>query len=233
MTAYHAKIRVRFRELERRILRFLGGLSNRDLEYEFVYRQVVGQHLSILDVGGSESLLPLQFAKRGQSVTVYDFREYSEQHPNLTSVQGDFLANELPDNCFDYVVMISTIEHIGFGSYGAPVYSDGDFKAISEATRVLKPSGRLVLTFPFASKEHHIAGFERWYDLERVKRLFEGMHIISEEYYIPHTIILGRVTKWVPASLEQITEVDDVVKRFGYQCNACYAVSPIPRPNFR
>lgn len=226
-------IRVRIRELQRRTVRFFGGLSNRDAEYDFAYRQVVGEGVSVLDVGGCDSLLPLSFAKSGYSVTVFDFRMYPEKHPNLTTIQGDFLVNKLPDNIFDFVVMVSTIEHIGFGSYGAPVYEDGDFKAMAEAKRVLKPSGRIVLTFPFASKEHHVAGFERWYDLSRAQRLFEGMYILAEEYYVPRTTILGKVVKWLPASVEQITRVDDVVKRYGYQCNACYVVSPAPRPNFQ
>jgi SAM-dependent methyltransferase len=228
-----SRVRVRIRELQRRTLRFLGGLSNRDAEYDFAYRQVFGDGVNILDVGGCDSLLPLAFAKRGYSVTVFDFRVYPEQHPNLKTIQGDFLTNKLPDNSFDFVVMISTIEHIGFGSYGAPAYEDGDFRAMAEARRVLKPSGRIVLTFPFASKETIVPGFERWYDLPRVTRLFERMYVLAEEYYIPHTIIFGRAVKWLPASLEQITMVDDVVKRYGYQCNACYVVSPAPRPNFQ
>lgn len=233
MSAYHGRIRVRIRELERRAVRFLGGLSNRDAEYDFAYRQVIGEGRSVLDLGGSESLLPLQFAKRGHSVTVYDFREYPESHPNLASVQGDFLVNGLPDGSFDFVVMVSTIEHIGFGSYGAPVQTDADFAAMSEARRVLKPSGRIVVTFPFASKEHCIPHFERWYDLSRVQRLFEGMYVLAEEYYVPHTRVLGRVVKFLPASLEQIASVDDVVETYGCACNACYAVSPVPRAHFQ
>jgi SAM-dependent methyltransferase len=232
MGDYHSMIQVRIRELVRRTIRYLGGLSNRDAEYDFAYRQVVGERVSVLDVGGSESLLPLQLAKRGYSVTVYDFREYPEQHPNLSTIQGDFLANKIPDNSFDFVVMISTIEHIGFGSYGAPVYADGDFMAMSQAKRILKPSGRIVLTFPFASKEHIVTEFERWYDITRVQRLIEGMYVLAEEYYVPHTKVLGRVVKWLPASLEQIANTDDVVQRYGYQCNACYVVSPIPRSHF-
>lgn len=233
MSWQNRKASVRIRELQRRTLRFFGGLSNRDFEYDFAYRNVVGRCASVLDVGACESLLPLEFAKRGYSVTVYDFRKYPEYHPNVMTIQGDFLVNTLPDQSFDFVVMVSTIEHIGFGSYGAPAYSDGDLKAIQEAKRVLKPSGKIVLTFPFANKYHHVPGFERWYDLPRVKQLFEGMYVLAEEYYVPHTIILGRVVKWLPASLEEIVSVDDVVKRFGYQCNACYVVSPTPRPNFK
>lgn len=233
MTARHGKLRVRLRELARRTIRFFGGLSNRDLEYDFANRQVTGMGTRVLDVGGSESLLPLQLARRGLSVTVYDVRDYPERHPNLLALQGDFLTNRLPESTFDFVVMVSTIEHIGFGSYGGPVCPDGDFVALSEAKRVLKSGGRIVLTFPFASKEKLVAGFERWYDLSRVKRLFEGSFVLAEEYYIPHRTLFGRVVKWLPASLEQITAVDDVEKTYGYQCNACYVISPRPRPNFR
>jgi len=229
----HSRVLVRFRELARRMIRFLGGLSGRDFEYDFVYRQVVGEHLQILDVGGCESLLPLLFAQRGHSVTVYDFREYHERHPNLTSIQGDFLANALPAGSFDYVVMVSAIEHVGFGSYGAPTYEDGDLKAMAQIKRVLKPSGSIIVTFPFASKEHHVPGYERWYDLARVQRLFEGMHVLAEEYHIPEQRVLGKVFRWVPAALEQITAHDDVVQRYGCQCNACYTVSLTPRRNFR
>lgn len=232
MNSYRAKVRARIREFERRMTRFLGGLSNRDSEYDFAYRQVTGKQVNVLDIGGSESLLPLQFAKRGYTVTVYDFREYPEQHPNLTIVQGDFLTNKFPDNSFDFIVMISSIEHIGFGSYGAPVYQDGDFLVMSEAKRIIKPSGRIILTFPFASKEHIIPDFERWFDIERVQRLFKGLYVLAEEYYIPQTKIFGKNVKWLPASLEQIISTDDVVQKYGYQCNACYVVSPIPRSHF-
>jgi len=227
------KFFVRIRDLERRTLRFFGGLSNRDFEYDFAYRSVAGDNVSVLDVGGSESLMALIFAKRGFSVTVFDYREYQEHHQNIQSIQGDFLNNNIPAHTFDYITMISVIEHIGFGSYGAPVYNDGDFRAFSEAKRILKPTGKIIITVPFASKEQQIPGFERWYTISRIQQLFEGMHVLSEEYYIPDVLIFGRVVKWLPASLQQITQTDDVVKQYGYQCNACFTVSPEPRQNFQ
>jgi len=232
MMRIRSKIRSRIREIERRSLRFFGCLSNRDSEYEFAYWQVAGDNLEILDIGACESLLPMKFARDGHHVTVCDIREYPERHPNLVSIRGDFIECQLPEKAFDYVLLISTIEHIGFGSYGAPVYKDGDFLAMEKAKRVIKPTGRIVLTFPFASKENIVSRFERWYDIARVKRLFEGMHVLAETYFIPHTKIFGRIVKWVPATLEQINSVDDVVNKYGYQCNAYYTVSLSPRQNF-
>ncbi len=47
-----SRLGVRVREISRRCLRFVGGKSERDLEYDFVLRHVSGHSLQILDVGG-------------------------------------------------------------------------------------------------------------------------------------------------------------------------------------
>jgi hypothetical protein len=52
-------LKVRLREIARRTLRFIGGRSSRDVEYDFTYRNVLGSELRILDVGGCDRLLPL------------------------------------------------------------------------------------------------------------------------------------------------------------------------------
>lgn len=77
--------KARMREGARRILRLFGGRSSRDVEYDFTYRNVVGDQLRILDIGGCDSLLPIEFAKAGHMVTIYDLRPYPERHSNLQS----------------------------------------------------------------------------------------------------------------------------------------------------
>jgi SAM-dependent methyltransferase len=191
------------------LLHFLGGRSSRDVEYDFVWRNVVGQKLKILDIGGCDSLLPVVFAKQGHDVTVYDFRRYTERHANLVAIQGDFLYNDLPGHSFDYVILVSTIEHIGFGSYGAPRYEDGDIEVIKEVKRVLAEDGKVILTFPFAEREKEIRGFERWYDVDRVKRLK----------------VLNRWVKWVPAVLRQAQSSPEPS---GCPSVACFVVSLKP-----
>ncbi len=226
----HNKLLVRFRELMRRAIRILDYESNRDREYSFARRNIVGKGAKVLDIGGCESLLPLFLAKQGFQVVVYDFRKYSEHHPNLTSIQGDFLQNNLPENAFDYVVMISTIEHIGFESYGAPVYEDADFRVMSEVKRVLRPNGKIVITFPFTSKHKIIPRFQRLYDIDRVRRLFSSLHILAEEYYIPNRRLFKKWINFAPASLEEIQHVKEKIGSHG--C-ACYVVSPTPRIHFQ
>lgn len=150
-----SSLKVRMREMARRILRLFGGRSNRDVEYDFAYRNIGGKRLRILDIGGCDSLLPLFFARAGHSVTVYDFRRYPEKHPNLTVIQGDFLENQLPPCSFDAVVMVSTIEHIGLGGYGAPERADADFEVMQQLRGILANGGRVILTFPFNERESY------------------------------------------------------------------------------
>jgi SAM-dependent methyltransferase len=223
----HSRLKVRIREAERRFLRLFNCKSSRDVEYDFAHRNVFGDGLKILDIGGCESLLPLMLAKRGFKVTVYDFRHYTESHPNLTSIAGSFLENKLPDDCFDYVILVSTIEHIGFGSYQAPRYEDGDMKAMTEVKRLLSPDGRTILTFPFTDKHTVLEGFERWYDTNRVKELFQDMYILKEEHWVPEIKALGRWIKWKPGTLREAqTSLEDCDS----QSIACYVVSLNP-PN--
>ena len=212
------RLGVRLREILRRCLRLVGGRSERDLEYDFVLRHVGKGTLQILDVGGVGSLLPLYLARKGHKVTVYDVRRYPETHPNLTVIVGDFLANSLPDTAFDLVIMVSTIEHIGFGCYGDPVINDGDRMAIQQVYRVLKGQGRLILTTPFTIQHRIYNGFERWYDMDRLTWLLESFRILVAEFWVPVLWSGGRCLRWTQATLEQAQQAESV---YGYHATLC------------
>ncbi|RLG69066.1 MAG: hypothetical protein DRO11_08270 [Methanobacteriota archaeon] len=226
--AFHAHrspdspLKVRMREMARRILRLFGGRSSRDVEYDFAYRNIVGNCLRILDIGGCDSLLPLILANQGHQVTVYDFRRYPESHPNLTIIQGDFLNNHLESASFDLVILISTIEHIGLGGYGAPEYPDADFRVMKEVYRILTDEGKVIVTFPFNKRERVIPQFERWYTPERVRRLFEGWYVIDVEFWIAERRLFGRWVKWKPATMREAAEAYDKV---GVQGVACFCLA--------
>lgn len=215
-------LKVRMREIGRRILRLFGGCSNRDVEYDFAYRNVVGKRLRILDIGGCDSLLPIAFAKAGHMVTVYDFRSYPEHHPNLTVIQGDFLHNELSANSFDVVIMVSTLEHIGLGGYGAPECTDADFEVMRELRRILTGGGKAVLTFPFNERGCVISQFERWYAPERLRRLFEGWFVLDVEFWVGEKKLFGRWVRWRPATMQEAAQA---YKGIGVQGVACIVLS--------
>jgi len=188
------------------------------VEYGFVLRHVGEGNLQILDVGGVGSLLPLYLARKGHMVTVYDVRRYPETHPNLTVIVGDFLANSLPNATFDLVVMVSTIEHIGFGCYGDPVIEDGDRIAIQQVYRVLKGQGRLILTTPFTAQHRIYNQFERWYDMVRLTQLLESFRIMVAEFWVPVLWFRGRCLRWIQTTLEQAQQAESI---YGYHATLC------------
>lgn len=220
-----AKTKVRIREIERRIVRFFGGRSNRDFEYDFAYRNIIGRNSNILDIGGSESLIPLHLARAGHKVTVYDFRPYQEKHGNLQVIQGDFMKNKLPPKSFDIILMISTIEHIGFGGYGDPEHKDADFEVIHRLSILLADGGRVIVTFPFNEKKKIIPGYERWYTMDRIKKLFSGWHIIDFEFWKPDKKLFGRWVKWLPAT---VNEAGGSYLEKGVQGVACFVIAKQP-----
>lgn len=172
------------------------------------------------------SLLPLQLAQGGHRVTVCDVRCYPEKHSNLKAVTGDFLTHPFAEGEFDFLIMVSTIEHIGFGHYGDPVVADGDLQAMKKVHRLLNADGKAVLTIPF-TKQHRIIGtLERWYDAQRLACLLDGYHLEVLEWWVPVYWVLGRCLRWMPATLEMAR---DSKATYGYHATACLVA--VKRPN--
>jgi SAM-dependent methyltransferase len=96
----------------------------------------------------------------------------------------------LPDNFFDAIIMVSTIEHIGLSAYKQlTLEDDGDFKAISELYRILKPNGVLLMSTPYIGKNpFRVDSFERNYNRDRLNRLVHEFKIEKENYFYPQKI---------------------------------------------
>jgi hypothetical protein len=76
---------------------------------------------------------------------------------------------------FDWIVSISTIEHIGLGHYGDPIDPDGDTKAMQRAWEWLKPGGWMYFDVPFADSYSVFGTKCRIYDTPAIlKRLLTG-----------------------------------------------------------
>ncbi len=191
----------RGRDAGMKFFSFVGYRTSKTVEYEFVMKNISSKGRRILDVGSTGSLLPLKLAKQGHNVYSIDSREYHERHPNLTFVKGDILKKVFPDDFFDLVVCVSTIEHIGVGAYGDPQCEDGDRLAVKEFGRILKQGGTLLLTAPFSGEYRVLpwmSSYERVYDYDRLQSLFEGWAIQMEKYYIPK-----KAKNWVKASRKE------------------------------
>jgi SAM-dependent methyltransferase len=143
----------------------------------------------VLDLA-SPKLAAVALARRGANVTSVDafeseiatWRGLAGSVPGVEFEVAD--GRELPygDATFDHAYSISVIEHIP---------EDGDFRALSELARVVRPGGRIVLTVPYAAeygedwRDSPLYGdetlerngkwfFSRTYDDERLARLIDA-----------------------------------------------------------
>lgn len=113
--------------------------------------------LRIADVGGGRGALALYLAGKGHSVTVYDidyasnskdknfnqrFVRSAKEHGYIAEFGSAFNLPE-EDEQFDVVVCISVVEHF-----------TRKFYAFKEMLRVLKPGGRLIVTYDLTPEDH-------------------------------------------------------------------------------
>ena len=157
--------------------------NERIVEYAFALR-MLGPAVStmrILDFGCSESILPITLATIGAEVVGADIRDYEFKHPNFSFRKGDFLDAEFPDAHFDAVVAVSSVEHVGLGSYGSRVYGSGDVAVVREFRRILRPEGSLLLTVPFGKRR--VDSNQRIYDSKQLSELLAGFSVVDREFY--------------------------------------------------
>jgi SAM-dependent methyltransferase len=92
-------------------------------------------------------------------------------------LRRNVLDTLLPDNTFDAILVVSTIERIGLEQYGQTVKdAEGDLRAMKELVRILKHEGVLILTTPYIGGEPlRVTSFERIYDRQRLSELTRGL----------------------------------------------------------
>lgn len=143
-------------------------LTERVVEYPWLFRNLPPAPARVLDFGAYEDLLPLHLASLGYDVVARDLRGYPFSHARLEVDDRDIFEGVEPASV-DVVVSISTIEHVGLPGGGA-LTDDGDRRAVEIALQALKPGGTLLATVPFG-RASEAPGF-RVYDRERLRRVF-------------------------------------------------------------
>lgn len=152
----------------KKLKQVLGGIDYfRCLEYPLVFNNLKLSYGHILlDIGSGNSIFPLFVASKGVQVLATDIDNCVVKLKEDAAKLRIFNFNAgvmdvrslLTDNQFDRVTAVSTLEHIP---------SDGDTKAIKEMSRVLKPSGYIVITVPYGSYEE-----ERQKDVNYFQRVY-------------------------------------------------------------
>ncbi|MBK7584093.1 MAG: metalloregulator ArsR/SmtB family transcription factor [Myxococcales bacterium] len=96
----------------------------------------------VLDLGSGDGAIADLLAPRSSSITCVDrservveaARRRLAHHPNVSVVVSDMHSLELPDASFDQVLLLNTL-----------TYAEQPDRALSEASRVLRPGGTLAL----------------------------------------------------------------------------------------
>lgn len=161
------------------------NINERIVEIPFAIQAItnLSRGAKILDLGCTESPLPLQLSSLGYAVTGFDFREYPYHHPNLTVVQGDMTKLPFEKGTFDAIMSISTLEYVGIGFYADPQeVQQADKKAVGEIVRVLKPGGIFVLTAPYGVCAQ--TGQQRIYDEKSLAEVMGAQLNVEDIRYL-------------------------------------------------
>lgn len=111
------------------------------------------------------------------------------------TVRGDICDTEFPDDTFDLVWCISSLEHIGMDNSG---YAGATFagaptaeRALAEMLRITRAGGSVLVTVPFGAYENH--GWFRNFDEETLDGLFEPVRLqhTVHELFFGHSHVAG------------------------------------------
>jgi SAM-dependent methyltransferase len=164
----------------------LAGLKHweRLVEYPWLLRslKLVKVGSRILDVGCAEGFLHYELIAKGYEVWGIDIRDEFPKHPNLRFIKGDIMKSPFPDNFFDAVIAISTVERIGLSAYGDALCENGDFEAMEEIHRILRKDGLAFITLPFWGSFRVQDGY-RLYDKDRLHKLRMNYVTVKRRFF--------------------------------------------------
>lgn len=150
----------------------------------------------ILDIGSYRHFVIGLLAR--QPVTTVDVRPRRPVLANEVVVTCDAKALRLPDDTFDIVTSLCSLEHFGLSRYGDAFDPDADLRAMAEQIRVLKPGGRLVFSTTITRARPTIVfNAHRIYSYDMLHAMCDGLRCEEEAFY---SIRLGRM-----CTLDEVT----------------------------
>jgi SAM-dependent methyltransferase len=171
------------------------GLDERIIEYPWLFSRLPDGFGHLLD-GGSALNYPYLIdstflAKKQMVIMTLAPESQLLKRSNLSYVFGDLRNTFFKENTFDYIVSISTLEHIGMDNTkiytSDTVYNEANSEdfilAVREFRRILKPSGHLIITVPFGKAQD--LGWLKQFDVPMLKSLIDafGSSLVSKTFY--------------------------------------------------
>ena len=137
---------------------------------------------NILDVGSYRLFLIGLLACF--KITTVDIRHRTPSIQNEILTICDAKKLSFPDNSFDVVISLCTIEHFGLGRYGDDIDPSADREAVGEMIRVLKPHGRLIFSTTLTRGDPVIVyNAHRIYNYSIILEMLGDMKCEDEEFY--------------------------------------------------
>jgi len=195
-------------------LNFGIGLDERVIEYPWIFSKISKSKNLVLDAGSTFNFdfIVNHPIIKNKELTIYTFFPEDDCFfkNRISYVFGDLREMYFKDAAFDEIISQSTIEHIGMDNsiYGyeerniATVKSYDYLKAVKEMERILKPAGKLLITFPFGKHEHH--GFFQQFDEEMLDKI---LGLLSNNGSLNTDFFKYERTGWRFASKPELAEV--------------------------
>lgn len=181
------------------------GLDERCIEYPWVLANLAPGDGLLLDAGSALNhpwlLDHPALASRAMHIVTLAPEAYSAWQRGISYLYADLRDLPLRNACYQQIVCVSTLEHVGFDNahYGDASRPNGDplafLEALAELKRVLRPGGSLFLTLPFGQWED--LGIAQQFDEALLRTLVEAFAParLQEEFFRIHADGWRRVCK--------------------------------------
>lgn len=157
----------------------------------------------VLDLGPMNFNLSLHAAMKGYHVIAVGLEHlpHVPEDKDVLYVRKDVLEFDPGDMRFDFILNISSTEHIGLGRYGDPIGEDFDLQTMARLREWMGPESKQILTVP-VGQDAVVGHWHRVFGSKRLPRLLEGYLALEEMFWVKS----DDDKTWIPCSMEQAFE---------------------------
>lgn len=189
--------------------RFGFRIDERIVEYGWLFDRLPKGPAVLLDAGSALNFQPIvshpAIAEKKVFISTLAPEHTAFWESGISYVYEDLRETCFRDQHFDLIACISTIEHVGLDntmlytsdSRHAENAPDAYLQLLDVLHRLLKPGGRLFLSFPYGAYKHH--GWFQVFDASMVSAVIERFAPTSHE----ETIFRYADDRWMRSTREQ------------------------------